>query len=940
MERGHKDKIPAASDRVSDAFQRGLARHRRIWRQGLAGTFLLRLAGIALLGLAVYGLLDRFLVVPADARRWINAAGITALIALAVRELTRITRRSTQEAARRIDRQRADNRRLVLTAYELLNPASHSLRATGEDDGLNAFLVNRCIANANEALAGVPLTDSLPQAGLRQQARTLGLLIAAGLLLIALNPTAARLIGRRILSPSADAPPYSRYVFSITPDAARVTYGGHLELTATITGAPIKNQVWLLTRDGRKQHRTACFQETPDRFAQRLEHVVTPLDFCFTTGKARSPWQRVEVMLQPRIAVASLVVTPPAYSQLPPDRFVAGSKPLQGLRGSRIELTLTSNRPLLDGTATLQHRGPGMSEQRVSGRRTEPQVMAFEWTLSGPADIAVDLRDIQGTASATPFRLVQQEVPDAPPAVRLHEPEAFSLATPNVLLALRGEADDDLGLYRVELVQALVGFRDRIRPLSPDSPVRHVVINRDIDLSLLGVSPGDVLEFYAEAQDTHPGMAGLSASGIARVQIISEEEYAATLRSKITLQEFLQRYQAVDAAMKQLSEDLQALANPDATPSEKEALLAKTVNSAAAANNLFSRLARDFAVFDIEKTYFEDLKVISGTVNDAYQELSMTTAANPRLDALARHWRDQLAPAGQTLSQHKEAAEEVAGIAALMEAAVRFRQLVQQQESLVRSLARYETEPVTDSGRRLRTLGVRQADIQNQLADVLATIKRTTAELPPIAADFGATALQFVQKLEASGAEACMQAATIAAENSDGAKSHLQARLALERMKLAAQECEGDSGFGGMCNGQGPPKFGKGECQATLEQMLAAMMMRLLGGQGGEGPTPSQGTGSRGPGLGGDSSDGFWMSGNTPLNIPMQGPARTRFDATAAGVKGNAGAGGRHGSVATTTVDTSLKDAPGATIDSHTMPLDEVPPKYRDAVKRYFSTEE
>ena len=495
-------------------------------------------------------------------------------------------------------------------------------------------------------------------------------------------------------------------------------------------------------------------------------------------------------------------------------------------------------------------------------------------------------------------------------------------------------------MQQVELIKALVGYRDRMQVLGPDRPVPQFAISQELDLAAIGVQPGDTLEFYAEALDTHPGLANLAASPIARVQIIADAEYADMLRMQITLREFMQRYQAVEAAMSQLGDALGALANPN--QDDKQAALENAVNRAEAAERLLDQLAKDFILFDMEKAFFEDLQAIRETVTTARKELAATSTANPRLDVLARHWQRQIAPAVRTVSGHREQAQVAAEIAALMEAAVRFRQLVQRQEGLVRSLERYENESGAGDSARLRALGHRQAGIARDLADVLATIERTAPLLTGEAAAFADSALQFMQQLKAADPETPMQAAVVAATNADGRDARHQAVLALERLKQTGKDCEGDGGFGGMCQGQGPPKFSEDDLQNTLEQMLAAMMRRLLGqNQGsGEGPTPAKDVGGSGIGFGGDKSDGYWMNGHTPLNIPVTGPPRTRFSAPSQGVTGAAGTGGQAGQPAVNIDSTSRNTATDGNVDSRTMPLENVPNKYREAVKRYFSTPE
>jgi len=82
------------------------------------------------------------------------------------------------------------------------------------------------------------------------------------------------------------------------------------------------------------------------------------------------------------------------------------------------------------------------------------------------------------------------------------------------------------------------------------------------------------------------------------------------------------------------------------------------------------------------------------------------------------------------------------------------------------------------------------------------------------------------------------------------------------------------------------------------------------------------------------------MSGHTPLNIPVSGPPRTRFQAPSQGATGDTGAGGKAGRPAIDVDSTTRDDTSTGDIDSRAMSLENVPGQYREAVKRYFSTPE
>ena len=135
-----------------------------------------------------------------------------------------------------------------------------------------------------------------------------------------------------------------------------------------------------------------------------------------------------------------------------------------------------------------------------------------------------------------------------------------------------------------------------------------------------------------------------------------------------------------------------------------------------------------------------------------------------------------------------------------------------------------------------------------------------------------------------------------------------------------------------MCkDGGGLPRFQvKPDVAQTMEQMMQALMNQGRSGQG------KGGTGGSGGGMGGGGQDGYSVAGQS-ANIPVYGPDRLAFS-DASGMSGGQGdKGGAGNTIATQQPRNTVK--PGQHRESeHTKLLSEnIPNKYRNAVKRYFS---
>lgn len=922
---------------IDRSFRMRLGRFAGAWKRGQALALCLRIARWAMISATLYFAADYFLALNETTRRGLNLVLPLAWLIAALPEAQRIRRAGLGDIARRADRLGRHRRNEILTAWELLRAPS-SQAGGGDGTALPAFLVRRSVEKGLAAAEALPPRRLRPAALLTRQKRLLALqgLLSAGVLLL-FGVSAIRTIVPRMLWPGRDIPPFSRYRFEVAPQTPVILYGGTAELSVTIRGAPVRDRVWLRTRLGNGgMQRAACFQEGDGRYAQRLENVTQPLAFCFAVGRARSRWHTVDLQLQPRVLRARVRLAPPPYTGLPPVEFPAGQADVAGVRGTQITLTLTSNRPLREGTLTLRRRGNGAADDRViAADRVSERTAEFVWTLQEDAEARATLRDLQGTATAEPVVLPQRRRPDEPPRVALIEPPEFSLATPGAVLNLSGQVEDDFGIGRIDWIRGLVGFHDRGVTLrrGPIGPQAEIAI--PLDLGALGVEAGQVIEFYLEAMDNNPRRAGAAGSGIARVKIISDEEYADMRRDQETLEDFTGRYRAAEAAMAAVLEALEALrgaVSNEAPPAELEAAIGRAAEAHAAADRRFRTLARDFALYDVERA-------LSAASEDVLRRLAENRSALEAMaqapescsvagiEALAARLKD----GAEELADQAEMADRLVRIARVMEGAARFQALVQRQADLVRRLTyRYETTIDPADRPFLPRYGEEEAAVARELAAFAADTATAAEALPDEREVLKRDTLAFLQALARTGASNSMERAVVASRNSDARKTCREARLALEKLRsLLPEDASKDgNGFADLCRGL-QPGFGAPNVAATLQAMFRSICRRH-----GVGSAPGQGMGWGNGGAG----PGFGASGYSTLATPVYGPPRSRAGGVGDG-RGDIGAGGhgRGGAAgASPAVVERLRPADGYDPAGEAVPIERLPARYREAVKRYF----
>ncbi len=890
-----------------------LAQCRRRRRLGLMACEILRWLGYALLALTIYAVADFFLAFSTREIRFINAALVTGLSLAALGRLIWRWRLPWRRMATICDRSGGDARQEILGAYEL------SLRARTDraDDALETYLVRQSIERAVTRLRALSWRMYGPVAELKTTARRLALQLFLAVLVLGAPWPVSRVVLSRIFKPGLETPPFSRYLFSVSPEKPEVLYGGTIEISVDIAGPAVQDAVWLVTRNGRNEQRVSCFQESTRRFSQRLEKVVQPMEFCFATGRARSRWQSLQVLLDPQIAAAQIRLVPPAYSRLPLRQFMAGEGKLAGLKGSAVEMEVTCNRPLLRGALVFRAGSDSPETATVEGELTNPHQVRFRWTLKESARFEVFVYDVRGTRNQNPMVLEQQQIPDEPPSAVMTAPAAFALATPKARIPISGEAEDDLGLLRVELVRSLAGFRDRAATLGPDAPEKTVTFERELDLGRLGVTPGDELEFYLEAFDSNPESPGIGASEIVRLQIISEEEYARHLRIQVHTEEIMARYRKAMEALQSLQRETEKLESDLRAGRLSEQEKATRWQQLAELNkktaDLFRAMSEELALFDIETGFQQEL---GKTVEMLEEQQAWLDKMPPFEEGLSRtlaNILDRIGRQAQPLAREQKKAEDVAKISRLLEEALHYKALLRDQQYLVRRLERE-----IEGGRRpdpqiVRHLQKRQLEISRGLAELRDALRAKAAPLDDSLETLRQTAIQFADDIDRLEILPVMAEAVQAAENQDGAKMFRQSSLALERMEQLLSECR-ENAFGAMSECE--LKFQvRRDLQATLEQMMNSWSM----------------------GGGGEGSDGYSMQGYSPLNVPAYGPSR-------AGPEALEGRGRDTGALRKIDVDADAQERiripPRPGMERGAPPDAHFPEKYRAALRKYFQPTE
>lgn len=918
-----------------------LGRYKAVRLSGLLLSELLRFAGNTAVVLTAYVFLDYMLAFsPAELTSLNTFITAVILVWLLIR-ISRILNIPTVDIARLIDRKAENSRQPVTCAYEL----GSAFRSDNSDSGMSRFLFSEVISDAERIFEKIRLRKAFPGKHFRQSLyhAAVKLCVAGVFLLLPYEITGVVL--NRIFHPAQDIPPYSDYVFKLLPENPTVIYGGGMELSVKISGAPVTKPVLMLVRQGDSQSSTACFKGENNVYTQKIERITSSLNFCFTTGRARSKWREIKVLSIPKIALVRITVDPPSYTHLPERKFILGKNRLTALKGSEITLALTSNRPLRTGAIIISDKEG--DSRRIKPDKVDTNTLLFKWKALKRANMTVSIRDILDTPAKETLKFKQFIIPDRRPKVMITEPDSYLLATPDAKITLKGYAEDDFGVKGVYLARCIAGYRDRIKFIGPAIVKKYYEFSKDFDLLQIGVRPGDIIELYAETTDFNPSLMGVDASDIIKIEIISKEEYADILRTRTKLENTFAGYNAAVKAFRNLKKELKnsekQFEDAKLSTSRKKRIITrlKTMNNKI--KQLLLKLTDNFPIYEMEKEQkevFRDLYTQTVRNSRILDSIKPNTAHNEvikRIRSMLKAFKMKT-PAVEKIARRTTLLET---LASLMNSAGRFSKLMTEQEEIVRRLSRFKLSDSSHTSGMLEQLAKREHIFSDSLRKLKENILLASKKLPSEYAKLRKDSEDFCMKLDTFPVFPELRQAYSAANAQRGDKAYRHASKALEYLRGIAERCKKkNNSFSGMMNGQIPGCISD-SIKKTARQMLSSILRRNRCRNGGK---RRNGTGAGSAGGDGDAEDGYSMGSSSPMYIPLAGPKRFSFGKEKSNRGGRTrGTGGNSRGYGKSTIPSDSREVLSISVPTNTetesISIDDVPLKYRNAVKKYFKGE-
>jgi hypothetical protein len=870
-----------------------LARADRAWRRVGAAESFLRSWKVVLALVALAVAADLAFQLGGRARLGLSLGGLAALVAFLALLVARafVRRGGPLQTARLLEERDPSLGSKLVNAIQLREQAADVSRPE-----LTRRLARAAVDEAEAAVGPrdfVPLTKS-PTLGRSLRGALLALLVFL-VPVLAFAPVAWREL-LRFVDPFGDHPAHSfTRLRVVTPgdDGSAVVFRRAASVEVEYDGhRPAELFLEVARADGEGE--TAALPMFPlgeRRFAQQIESVEGELIVRARnrSGRSRSEARRIGVILSPQLEGAAAAVAPPDYTRLPTRETKlalerAAPPTLTVLAGSRIGLSLGSNRPLSIGTLALQEADPKPREfPLVPGEGESAATARAEFVAEESGRLLFDLRDVTGLPADREIAASLVVTHDLPPEIDIAEPTADGYIVESFSAEVAFRASDDYGLKSMRLHLGVNGtFRPPVVVAgteAPEPPSLRLADALTVWPSELGAVPGDLIEVFGEAVDIRPDPQ-LARTRTLRLAVVSEEEYNDFLRRQTEIRDLERKYEELHdelrelaAAQRELAAEVASLADAEQPPDQeaRDAFAARQAELNAKLGKLAARMessTRENPLYDLErelqKILDEEATAIRESVAGNQESLADFLEADPSAETLASFAEagdaqaERLDPLREAAEQRlAEAIADADLIQQLLKAIGAYQELYGVQAQLAAQTAPYrEAGPLDDEDKgSLRQMAGLERLVGEGLREVVKQLRegseRARETYPRAAQD----ALDIAEAIEAARLSPLADdgAATMLAGR--GPESHERAehlRQEMEKLMGECSQCQG--GMGGELEARLSLARGM-SAGRTFDQMAQCRNFGLNLGPGG--------------GMGGG---GMGFSGTMGTGGPQAGP--------------------------------------------------------------------
>lgn len=858
---------------------------------------------------------DAFFAWPTAVRVLMNCVAAGAALAAIVLIAWRLfgSRYDARAIARLTEDRLARRDSLLINAVEFragLETGSEALRAS----------VVRAADSAVSELSASAVTPASP--AVRATLAGMAAMVLFGVAVL-VAPRLFAAVLPRFLDPAGDHPPFTLLTFQprVTPEPLHRSKPA--TVSVEITGPERVEEATVVLRPAGNLKATwdrlPMFRQSEMNFSAQVARVDADMEFHFDTPRGRSGWFELKVSQTPLVEGAKAKLTFPEYTGWSARNQRLDDRGVRGIRGTVCAIEARSNLPLTTGELRLFDAEGGEAGRLIVliPASDDSSVVRGEFTIERNGRFEIVLKSESGHESDVLSGPVVA-LPDRPPQVTITSPVETLIAVEGWKVPVEIQASDDVGINRLRLFRGVNGWSPTAATLPHETDAAGVAIAKtEFDLGALGAKAGDVIIYYASADERASGRPEAMDSPTHTIQVISEAEYQDFARQQYQLTELTEEFESFRKELDRLNEERQKATEQLEELLKKQAAGEPLTDADREQMERLEKQIRDFAretaelaktleerssqmqLYDLEQNYTEELQRLAKDLEKQSENAEQVaellkqqqTSSSQKLSEELKEAAEQLvkesgpfdAQAQEQMQKLSEDLQTLQKADTLNEQVERLQAVTAQQRELANRMA--ELAGKTSLSQDEQARADRFAKEQELLAQELDSLQKELQESADDAQEklpqMAESARKLVETLDQLAVPQEQLSAAQQAREQQGDAAHQHAEAAARKLESLMEAAGNVQNAPGLEQGlDGPLGLSKQQLRNSLNQLRRGRRPTGLGQRGrkgGQSPGDPDGEGQ------GDSSGGGQAAGNQGRLRPGQSSKRGDSDAQVMG---------------------------------------------------------
>ena len=392
----------------------------------------------------------------------------------------------------------------------------------------------------------------------------------------------------------------------VQPGNVRIKSGTDVTIAAKVTGhfgAP----VYLYYRVGGGRETTASTSawrnllmtrdDTEIAYRFTFKNVTQSMEYYIAVKEEQSERFHITVTRAPILSRFQLKLNYPKYTQLSPQVLEENLGDVTTLIGTMVHFEGDGNQPIASARLVFEESNP------VKLTVSEGTRLSGSFIVQRSEKYHIELIDINSISNSQPIAYTIHAIEDAEPQIEIVAPGKDIVLDDLMIVSLQLDAKDDYGVQNIQLVYRVESTDDDVVvPLKTWNPTdTPVFIEFPWDIDPIGLYPGDIISYHAEAIDAD----NVSGPNIGKSNIYS-----------IRFPTLAELYDAVESEQEAEMQGLEALYDAQA---DQTAIIDELLDKI--------RKSQELTLKDekLMERVLKNQKEIEKTAKDLFEEMKQTT---------------------------------------------------------------------------------------------------------------------------------------------------------------------------------------------------------------------------------------------------------------------------------------------------------------------------